>query len=184
MVQFNELHITSDGKTLIIDVSVKDLTYYENVYLDSIQIETQDTFGSANPCYTKTIEKDGVKNIKLELGTGDLLPSLTDNLFFVYVRTKGTPAADTPCGMDNVTTLGVTLYLYNIYCGMLKTLQLEGIAPCTSPKAFVNEFFKYKGLQLSILTGNYESAIKYFKSLSSNKSQSINATSKCGCHGS
>jgi hypothetical protein len=40
MIQFNDLKITSDGKTLIIDVSVKDLDYYTNVFLDSIIIDS------------------------------------------------------------------------------------------------------------------------------------------------
>nr|DAI06258.1 MAG TPA: hypothetical protein [Crassvirales sp.] len=183
MVQFNELHITPDGKTLVIDVSVKDLAYYENVYLDSIQIETQKTFSSGESDYIKTIEKDGVKHIRLELGTGDLLPSLTDNLFFVYVSTKGTPAADTPCGMDNITTVGAVFYPYNIYCNLLKTLKLEGTYTCDIPKTFLNEFFKYKGLQFSLLTGDYMSAIKYFKSIS-DKVQVTETILKCSCHGS
>ena len=42
MVAFQELRITPDGQKLIIDVSVKDLEYYTNVYLDTIQIDTQD----------------------------------------------------------------------------------------------------------------------------------------------
>ena len=44
MVQFNELRITPDNKELIIDVSVKDLDIYTNVYLDYIMIDNQDTF--------------------------------------------------------------------------------------------------------------------------------------------
>ena len=36
MVDFNELRVSPDRKNLIIDVSIKDLSYYENVYIDSI----------------------------------------------------------------------------------------------------------------------------------------------------
>lgn len=185
MVQFNELRITPDGQKLIIDVSVKDLKYYTDVYLNSIQIDTQDTFVESGPssevAYTKTIDGNS-KSVRLELGIGDLLPTLTDNLFFVYIRTKGTPAANTPCGDDNSLSLGTIFYPYGIYCNLLKTLQLEGIGPCNVPKAFVNEFFKYKGLQFSLLTGNNLSAIKYFNSLL-NKLQITNSISKCRCHG-
>ena len=89
MVQFNELRITPDGQKLIIDVSVKDLEYYTNVYLDTIQIDTQDTFVESGPSsevvYTEVIEGN-TKSVRLELGTGDLLPTLNDNLFFVYIR--------------------------------------------------------------------------------------------------
>ena len=41
MVQFNELRINPEGTKLIIDVSVKDSVYYENVYIDTISIDTQ-----------------------------------------------------------------------------------------------------------------------------------------------
>ena len=44
MVQFNELKISSDYTKLIIDVSVKDIAYYKNVYLSEVYIDTQDTF--------------------------------------------------------------------------------------------------------------------------------------------
>lgn len=185
MVQFNELRITPDGQKLIIDVSVKDLEYYTNVYLDTVQIDTQDTFVESGPSsevvYTEVIEGN-TKSVRLELGTGDILPALNDNLFFVYIRTKGTPAANTPCGGDNSLSLGTVFYPYGIYCNLLKTLQLEGIGPCNVPKAFVNEFFKYKGLQFSLLTGNNLSAIKYFNSLI-NKTPNSNGTPKCGCYG-
>lgn len=185
MVQFNELRITPDGQKLIIDVSVKDLKYYTDVYLNSIQIDTQDTFVESGPsskvAYTKTIDGNS-KSVRLELGTGDLLPTLTDNLFFVYISTKGIPAADTPCGGDNSLYLGTVFYASNIYCNLLKTLQLEGITSCNIPKTFVNEFLKYKGLQFSLLTGDNLSAIKYFNSLL-NKLQITNNISKCRCHG-
>ena len=40
MMQFNELRITPDKKHLIIDVQVQEMRYYENVYLDTIIIDT------------------------------------------------------------------------------------------------------------------------------------------------
>ena len=70
MVQFNELRITPDGQKLIIDVSVKDLEYYTNVYLDTIQIDTQDTFVESGPSsevvYTEVIEGN-MKALELAL---------------------------------------------------------------------------------------------------------------------
>ena len=42
MIQFNELRITSDNKCLIIDTQVEDLSYFVNVTIDSIFIDTQD----------------------------------------------------------------------------------------------------------------------------------------------
>ena len=57
MVEFKELKITPDGKNLIINASIKDLEYYKDVYIDSVIIDTQDTYlpsgPSSNPIYTK-----------------------------------------------------------------------------------------------------------------------------------
>ena len=38
MIEFKELRVTPDGKTLIIDAAVKDLSYYDNVYIKSVTI--------------------------------------------------------------------------------------------------------------------------------------------------
>lgn len=60
MISFNELRITQDNRFLIIDVSIDKQDYYENVLLDSIIIDTQDTYvpngPSDNPIYSYKVE--------------------------------------------------------------------------------------------------------------------------------
>ena len=184
MVQFNELKITPDGQRLIIDVSIKDLEYYTNVYLDTVQIDTQDTFVESGPSsevvYSKTIEGN-TKSVRLELGTGDLLPALNDNLFFVYIRTKGTPAANTPCGMDNITTLGVVSNFYPLYQHTFSYIK-ELNDTCSIPKSFINYILQYKAFELAIKTGHYTEAIKYWKKFFMGINDSV-ITSNCGCYG-
>lgn len=183
MLQFNELTIISDSQKLIIDVSVKDLEYYKDVYLDSIVIDTQDTFIESGPSnetvYNKTISGN-TKSIRLELGIGDLLPSLNNNLFFIYIKTKGTPAINTPCGMDNITTIGVVTDSKTIYDNMMCYIrQIE--SSCNIPKDFIDSLLKYKAFELSIKTGNYPLSIKYYKYLSKNFNNNINKS--CSCYG-
>ena len=160
MVQFNELKITPDGQRLIIDVSVKDLEYYTNVYLDTVQIDTQDTFVESGPSsevvYSKTIEGN-TKSVRLELGIGDLLPSLNDNLFFVYVKTKGTPATNTPCGMDNIYTLGITLNTCFIYNSIMQSVK-EVAKDCDIPKNFIDSYLRFKAFEICINTEHYTEA--------------------------
>lgn len=184
MVTFQELRITPDGQTLIIDVSIKDLEYYTNVYLDSIQIDTQDTFIESGPSskvvYTKTINGNS-KSIRLELGTGDLLPTLNDNLFFVYIKTKGTPSANTPCGMDNSITLGVTSNLYLLYQHAFSYIK-ELSNTCSIPKNFINFILQYKAFELAIRTGHYVEAIKYWKKFFMNIKDPV-ITTNCNCYG-
>ena len=184
MVQFNELRINPEGTKLIIDVSVKNSSYYNNVYIDSISIDTQDTFSTSGPSsskiYTKTLEGNN-KSIKLELGIGDIVPSLLDNMFFVWVKTKGTPSADTPCGEDNTLILGVTIALYPLYqkaFGYIKELEKK----CVTPKGFIDFILQLKALQLAIRTGHYTQAIKYWEKFFKGKIEET-ITNKCGCYG-
>lgn len=44
MLDINELYITPDNQKMIIDVSVKDDKWHKNAYIESITIDTQDTF--------------------------------------------------------------------------------------------------------------------------------------------
>ena len=181
MVTFQELRITPDGQKLIIDVSVKDLEYYTNVYLDTIQIDTQDTFVESGPS-SKVVYKEVIggntKSVRLELGTGDLLPTLNDNLFFVYIRTKGTPAANTPCGMDNITTLGVVSNLYPLYQHAFSYIK-ELSDTCSIPKNFINYILQYKAFELAIRTAQYTLANDKFKEWFAEENVKFNPP--CGC---
>lgn len=184
MVQFNELKITHDIQKLIIDVSIKNLEYYTNIYLDSIQIDTQDTFVASGPShkvvYTKTINGN-TKSIRLELDNDDLLPSFNNNLFFVYVKTKGTPSISTPCGMDSITTLGVVFNLYSLYQYAFNYIK-ELECTCSIPKNFINYILQYKAFELAIKTGHYTKAIDYWKKFFM-KIKDLVITSNCKCYG-
>lgn len=184
MVTFNELKITPDGQKLIIDVSVKDLDYYKDVYIDNIKIDTQDTFIESGPSsktvYTKTVE-DSSKSVRLELDTGDILPNLNDNLFFVYVTVKGTPSVETPCGMDNTVTLGVVSNLYLLYQHAFNYIN-EINNTCAIPKNFINFILQYKAFELSIRTGHYPEAIKYWERFFKDI-EKITITTNCRCYG-
>ena len=47
MIKFNELRVTD--KYLIIDASVSTLPYYDNIYIDSVIVDTQDTYMANGP---------------------------------------------------------------------------------------------------------------------------------------
>lgn len=216
MVQFNELRINLQGTRLIIDASIKDLQYYNNVYIDSIIIDTQDTFSingpSSNPIFTYTVEsepskiyalpecdscnpvrdlsddeicftqeEEGEKRVRLELDSNVLKCSLDDTLFFVYVVTKGIPAADTPCNMDNQTTMGVVANMapfYKVSTNYIKELNNT----CEVPKGFADVILKYNAFRLSIQTGHYPIAIQYWNKFFKNI-KTTPTISKCNCYG-
>lgn len=212
MVQFNELRITPDGKHLIIDASIKNEEYYNNVVIDSIVIDNQDTFLSSGPSnkpvftYTVTEKYDniyalpeycncnpvladdksycfihddeGIKNVRLIISNADIGVNLQDNMLFVYVVTSGTPAPNTPCGMDNHYTLGTAIYLYSIYQNTIK--YLHDLNECEIPKCLIDSILRIKAIELSVKTGNYPMAIKYWNKWI--KGISNTNISNCNCY--
>lgn len=251
MVTFNELRITPDGNTLIIDVAIKDLRYYDNVGLDTILIDTQDTFTAEGPS-SKAVKfsvvnsidaesfeqdfgsdysfkgtlKEGflytfkvpdptgeytingntysseelttgvhkyekgklvavttpIKSYRIEINKNDSILTFKDNLLFVYVKTKGTPASDTPCGMDEETTLGVTLYHYPIYNAMMNSIK-ELEKNCEVPKNFINSMLRFKAFELAIDTEHYNQAIIYYNKFIKNVNLNTVTSNKCNCYG-
>ena len=102
-------------------------------------------------------------------------------MFFVYAIAKGYPAPDTPCGRDNSQILGTVINLYPFYqdtIGYLKELN----DTCTPPKNFIDSILRFKALELSIKTGNYTQAIKYWKQFFS-KRKPVTVKNNCGCYG-
>ena len=251
MVTFNELRITPDGNTLIIDVAIKDLRYYDNVGLDTILIDTQDTFTAEGPSskavkfpiinsigaesfeqefgdyyYFKGTLKEGflytfkvldhtgeyyisgklypadkletgvhkyekgklvavttpIKSYRIEVTKNNSTLTFKDNLLFVYVKTNGVPASDTPCGMDEETTLGVTLYHYPIYNAMMNSIK-ELEKNCEVPKNFINSILRFKAFELAIDTEHYNQAIIYYNKFIKNVNLNTVTSNKCNCYG-
>lgn len=191
MVQFNELRITPENQRLIIDVEVKDLPYYTNVFIDTIVVDNQNTYistgQSSTPVYiyeegessTELVTVKEDKRIRIEIPT-TIISNLSTDLFFIYVTTKGTPSANTPCGMDNPTTVGVVFDLYRLqqlYMNYIKEIETDG---CNIPKEFIDQILRYKALKMCLLTGNYVQAVKYWKKFFS-KITLYKLVSSCPC---
>ena len=51
---------------------------------------------------------------------------------------------------------------------------------CNIPKEFIDEILRYKALKLSLITGNYVQAVKYWKKFFSNITL-YKLVSKCPC---
>jgi hypothetical protein len=187
MVQFEVLNITDIQKFLLnIDVRVKEDSYYENVYISEILIDDQDTFIEGGPSlnaksvYTSNGEES--KRVVLHLGKEDGLLKLSSSVYFVYVITEGNPSPDTPCGMDNNPTLGITYYEQYIlrnYLTYIKEINNSG----NIPKNFINFYLKAKAFELSLETGHYTQAITYWNKFFKNKPL-VTLPNNCNCNGS
>ena len=122
MVIFNECRIDKEGKNLIVDVSVDSLSYYENIYLKSITIDTNETFiengPSSNYIYNDefNVSDVRVKRKRLKFSYKELgLDNFDDNILFVYIGVGGIPEPDTPCGMDNKHSVAVAVNMRPVY---------------------------------------------------------------------
>lgn len=210
MIEFSKCIIDPEGKKLIIEAAVKSSEYYENVYIDSISIDTEETFSptgpSSSPIFTATYEREvevaaflgeteeeaqpevlkelvkDTKNISLELTPSMLnLGNLNDNMFFVYIKATGAPSPGVPCGEDNIYTMAVAINLSPIYKASLGYIkELEN--NCKVPKGFVDMILKLKAFELALKTGNNLIAARYWTKLFKGKGSAVTFKS-CGCNG-
>ena len=117
---------------------------------------------------------DIVESLRDELDANDINSM---DMLFVYVRTKGTPAPDTPCGLDKETTLGTVVNMLPFYQQGMQYIRELGNT-CNTPKGYTDFILKLKALEMSVKTGNYTKAIEYFNSFSS---KAVPQSGGCGC---
>ena len=178
MLQFNELRITPDQKHLIIDVEVQPLEYYENVYVGAIVVDTQKTFSETGPSNKALFTFEYSNQLKHVREVVDI-DTIADNLFFVYAIASGEPSENTPCGMAESSIMGVTYDKYPIYLQGMKLLgEMGGCEPAGN---LIDYILQRKAFDISLLTGNYIDAIKYWGMF--NGIKEVTVKSKCGCHG-
>lgn len=188
MIDIKELRISNDGNYLYIKASVKTDSYFSNVYIDKVIIDTGTTYSesgpSSTPVYSTTLTGNQ-KEVSLILSKTDFtFPATTDNLqnnlFMVYLVAKGSPSSNTPCGLDNVNTLGVTLAMCTIYPFIMQSIN-EVEQTCDVPENFIDTMLKFEAINVSVDSGHYTKAIqlydKYFKNFTDT------STITCSCNG-
>lgn len=189
MVIFNELRVTPDNNKLIIDISINDHKYYENINIEAVAIDTDETFNNNGPSSNTVYEyqvtnEDEKKNLRLILSSEDMKVAINNNMFFVYVITSGEYHPNTPCELKRSIAIGTAVNLYPIYKqAVLYTKELAD--DCAIPKRFTDYILRIKALDLNIKTGNYQEAIRYWNKLF--KGYKVNSTpstsNNCGCYG-
>lgn len=188
MIIFDQLRVSDDGRTLFINAHVNRASYFDSVYIDTITIMTEDKVSEMAPelateeyIYKKVITGEE-KEINLVLNAADFndkfaKATLSENLFFVYIKCKGTPGADTPCRLDEQTTLGVTFDEALLYQKAMN--YTRGLAnDCEIPHGLLDLILLWNGFKAAIETEHYISAIDFWKKLFRNKS-SLGVTSTC-----
>ena len=188
MVIFKELRITSDGNNLFIDASIAPYDYFQNMYIKSVSIDTEETFLSNDKPSGKAVmvynnpENESIKNINLNLGKDNVkVDSLSGHIFYIYVQIAGVPSVDTPCSMDKEYTIGVALNWFPIYQSSLKILGNIRDNCCSIPKSAINFILRLKSFELLLRTSQYLKANKIYRKWFSDLKISSNIK-PCNCN--
>lgn len=185
MIKFTELRVHKGH--LIITAEVRQTKdYYDDVYINQIKIDTQDTFSSSGPSSNVVYESEVFENhprrITLDLVSTDFNTELDMDrtMFFVYAVSGGYPASDVPCGFDDEVSVGITFSLCPIYNETMQYVKRVEDS-CELPKDFINMILQFKAIEYSINSGHFTQAVKYYNKFYKNLSRS--AIDSCGCHG-
>ena len=198
MIRFNELKI--ENNYIIIDVQIEEEKYFKDMYIDSIVIDTQDTFIANGPSskaiYTKTFNTntdvnkeeiiytqgiDKYNRVRIYIDGKNLNVDIHKTMFFVYVIAGGTPSADTPCRWDEnkvLHTLVDTQVLYNNMIQYVKELNKD----CSTPDNFINAILQFNAIDLALKTNQYPLAIDLWKRFYSDIESNV-VLPNCGCNG-
>lgn len=195
MLQFNELRLTADNKCLIIDVSVQDIAYFEGVTIDSIAIDTQDTWIPNGPSskavivYTPEfkvmdiIQDASGRHVRIEVQK-PLLDMSNKNMYFVYAiadPSNAPEATQAPCTCSNEKIMGTVVNNYYLYDTLMNGIR-ELADDCSKYKNFSDSFLRMQAVDAGIKAGNYPLAIKYWNMFFSGEVKKSNSK-PCGCHG-
>lgn len=207
MIIFDQLRISDDGRRLYINAHVNKADYFKNRYIDSITIMTSEKVSETAPgtpnedyIFTKKIGGEE-KEINMVLTATDFTKTwetdpkavvfkqkdMSRTLFFVYIKCKGIGGVDTntPCRLDEETTLGVTFdenILHQKVMDYAKGLVKEC---CEIPLELVDFILLWNTFKSAVETEHYIAAIRFFKMMFDTRgdSGSIMPKGGCGCHG-
>lgn len=193
MIDFKHLEFLN-SKTLRVSVEVKDLDYYTNVYIDSIIIDTEDTVCETGPSDNpaRTIHYDGnLKSINTTIDVSDIV-SDGPKMLFVYIRCTGTPAVNTPCGLDNQDSMMPVVDYQSVYDSALKLARCTSKCGCADGNChidvvFANFALQYFRMEQGLKNGNWSDAYDAYCWLTHKngnvKYKGSSASKRCSCDG-
>lgn len=204
MIIFDQLRISDDGKRMYINAHVNKASYFNDIYIDSIVIQTADKVSETDPglptsdyVYIQKVEEN-TKELNLVLEASDLSKSwesdpnaiafnrrdMSKTLFFVYIKCKGTPGSCTPCKLDEETTLGV-VFDENVLHQKVMDYTKKLVADCNVPSEFINFILLWNAFKSAIETEHYIPAIKFFNMMFDEVGKSCQSRTikTCGCNG-
>ena len=204
MVVFNELRISDDKKSLIVDCNIEGLKVYDNMYIQSVTVYH---YKNASNCglpldQDKVITMlDNDENTSLQSFRGCVskeqiksigVDGFEVEMFLVKVKCAGNMGIEVvlyPCGTDNTVDIAVVPdweFLYST--GMRYVARFAGKCgdPCEIPDGFNNFVMLWFALKLAFETSDYAQMFALWDKIRALRFVDPNgsvftATSGCGC---
>jgi hypothetical protein len=130
MIVFNECRIDSEGKYLIVEASVENLDYFKNVFIESIVIDTQDTYSangpSSNPVYSVELDNTSYKKVLSETDKTQIYNEETLEIYCDELDTIKSVRLRIPVGDLKVDSLNDNIFFVYIGAGGVP----DGSTPC------------------------------------------------------
>jgi len=198
MVQFDDLRMSLDKQTILVECHVKDYDAFANMYIKSIKIEYYAKRGtpgvpgtSAITMYENTNDDTAVKQVRTSLTVASLdaetfgTDKFENGMFYITVTCDGTLVPTTTvldCGEDNTVDIGILFDWELIYSiGMsFVTDSMRACKSCEPNTNFNNFILTWNGLKLSADACDYEQLDNLWKKIS-NTGSSVVGQSGCGC---
>lgn len=195
MIHFNELYVTEDGKSLVIDVEIDDLPVYDDMYISSVKIALGSSY--VELCnFSEGVEtdiEDSRRHIQLCLDAEtsvlhDLVPDgdLGRYLFFVQVEADGnldTSVAELGCGWDNSCIIGVAFNGYPLYRAIIDYADANSKDCSFDYSSFMDYIMRYYGFMFALRSGDYPQAQHMWEDYLVGGVHTSAPQKHCGCHG-
>jgi len=189
MLYFNELRI--ENKHLIIDVEVDPEYKAKGCWIESISLSThkdsteypiwEATEGSTKTRVRLILDSKCQEESSIDVHDvgGATLKDLLYITVIAHVPTE--ILAEIPCGCCDPTILkGTVVDMEPFYNQAMQFIKELGDA-CELPRNFIDYILKFKGLELSIQTGNYAQANELFANYFNRDKKAFTNVGGCGC---
>lgn len=197
MVVFNELRISDDKESIVIDCNIQDVSYYTEMYINGIYLEYYKDFSEASSLGERAItvyekgDGDAMTYIRRIVNLDEIrdtigLESLAGGLFYVVVDCDGTLPADIiqyGAWASSATDVGVVFDWEMLYrLGMQYVAQYYyGDKVCADKNGLVQFILLWNALRLAINTGDWSMVNSLWGKFTSFQMMGGGVASPCKC---
>lgn len=199
MIQFNELRLSPDKNSLIIDMAVRNLSAYKNMYISSVHLEYYKNLNASGYPSNKAIEvyshpesegAEGIRRYRAVVPVARLsketfgTDTFVNGLFYVFVACDGALSAEAmiDCGMDSARDMGIVLDWQSVYSRCMSDIRAYNSVcnPCDrSLDVIEHTIIIWNAIQLAVRSCDWTMLNKLWPRFIGAESA---YTTECGCH--